>query len=243
MNVVRSGRRRRKEKKGKRLFGAVMLALMAVLTVGTMAFATSMERANDSYSLVIEKLFANGTPNEAFDKEYTFNIEGEVRKDGVYKPYSNTITLSEDKDADTAKDGWQSEPLVFGEPYDLTVTEITDNIVIEVDGEHYNMSDSFVDSTIPVSSRKHEVELKNNSTLTISRPKLNDDSDTKRWYYHVTSKEEDEHHTSSFKALDMVFPLAAGGREEIAHLPTGETLYAGLYTIEQIGRASCRKRV
>ena len=234
MNVVRSGRRRRKEKKGKRLFGAVMLALMAVLTVGTMAFATSMERANDSYSLVIEKLFANGTPNEAFDKEYTFNIEGEVRKDGVYKPYSNTITLSEDKDADTAKDGWQSEPLVFGEPYDLTVTEITDNIVIEVDGEHYNMSDSFVDSTIPVSSRKHEVELKNNSTLTISRPKLNDDSDTKRWYYHVTSKEEDEHHTSSFKALDMVFPLAAGGREEIAHLPTGETLYAGLYTIEQI---------
>ena len=86
---------------------------------------------------------------------------------GDEAPYSEKITLS-------AADGWRSKPINFGKPYNLTVTEITDDIEIKVGegdaAEYYNMSDSSTDAVISVNSRKHELQLRNNSKLTITRP-------------------------------------------------------------------------
>ena len=81
---------------GKRIFGACVLLVMAVLAVCTVAFATESD-TRDSYSLVIEKKFAADTPEEvlaeAKKQTYTFRIEGTVREEGEYKPYFKEIKL------------------------------------------------------------------------------------------------------------------------------------------------------
>ncbi len=220
------------KKRGKRIFGACVLLVMAVLAVCTVAFATESD-TRDSYSLVIEKKFAADTPEEvlaeAKKQTYTFRIEGTVREEGEYKPYFKEIKLGavEGKDKSPV---WRFGPINFGEPYNLTVTEITDNIEIEVekDGEkkYYNMSGSSTDAVISVNSRKHKVELKNNSTLTIKRPD-NDDARDELWY-HVTNEPYDEHGQGTFKPFDKVFSIRKGGEEKL------ENLCAAIYTIEQI---------
>lgn len=236
--------------KGKRIFGGCLLLMMAVLTICTVAFAT-VTRSNDSYSLVIQKLFKveeiqedspkEDSPNKAVlaqaqEKTYTFKIEGTVRgENGENIPYSEEITLSAKDDADPEEPGWQSKPIVFGQPYKVTVTEITDNIEIEVNDKYYNLSDSYTNAVIPVNSRTYEMELKNNSVITVSRPELEQgESDPGPLWYHVTSRPEEGHHADDFESLDMTFSLEAGKTKKIERLPSGDMLCAGMYTIEQI---------
>ena len=216
------------KKRGKRIFGACVLLVMAVLAVCTVAFATESD-TRDSYSLVIEKKFDADTPEEvlaeAKKQTYTFRIEGTVGGKGDEAPYSEKITLS-------AADGWRSKPINFGKPYNLTVTELTDDIEIKVGegdaAEYYNMSDSSTDAVISVNSRKHELQLRNNSKLTIIRPSQeNDESGPERLWYRVTNRPYDEHSSVS-DPMDTVFSLEAGEKKEFTKL------CAAIYTIEQI---------
>ena len=55
------------KKRGKRFFVITMTVLMFILTVGTIIFA---EEGRGSYSLVIQKILAQGSPEEAKNKEY-----------------------------------------------------------------------------------------------------------------------------------------------------------------------------
>jgi len=216
------------------MFGACILLMMAILAVYVMVYAAAEESSNDSYSLVIQKVFAENTPGEvleqAKERTYTFKIEGTKRGEGgTYEPIEpKTITLSQ-------KDGWSYKE-IFGVPYNVTVTEITDNIAIAVhkDGKthYYNMSDSRTDAAIPVNSRTHELELKNNSKLLISRPEGSDGPEL--LCYRVTNRLEDEHASPTFEKLDTVFFLRAGEEMEIESLPSGKLLCAGIYTVEQI---------
>ena len=230
---------------GKRIFGGCLLLMMAVLTICTVAFAT-VTRSNDSYSLVIQKLFKvedisedglkEAVLTQAQEKTYTFKIEGTVRgENGENIPYSEEITLSAKDDADPEEPGWQSKPIVFGQPYKVTVAEITDSIEIEVNDKYYNLSDSYTNAVIPVNSRTYEMELKNNSVITVSRPELEQgESDPGPLWYHVTSRPEEGHHADDFESLDMTFSLEAGKTKKIERLPSGDMLCAGMYTIEQI---------
>ena len=157
------------------------------------------------------------------DQEYTFKIKGTKDK----KEYEQEVKLSK-------KNGWRYEESADG-PYNVEVTELTDNIEIEVNGEYYNMSDSTSDAAISVNTRKHELELKNNSILTISRPAESDgNNSTNVLWYHITSKPEEDHSLHDFEKLDKVFSLEAGSTAEFKYLPSKSTLCAGIYTIEQI---------
>lgn len=217
-----NGRRKR-----KRIWESCILLLMAALAMGTLTLAAADGRINGSYTLVIEKLFAEGIPQEVLDKaldqEYTFKIKGTKNK----KEYEQEVKLSK-------KNGWRYEESADG-PYNVEVTELTDNIEIEVNGEYYNMSDSTSDAAISVNTRKHELELKNNSILTISRPAESDgNNSTDVLWYHITSKPEEDHSSHDFEKLDKVFSLEAGSTAEFKYLPSRSTLCAGIYTIEQI---------
>lgn len=233
---VKSGR--------KRIWGVFILLITAVLAVCTIAFA---EGDGSSYSLVIQKKFAESIPGndkekipeevleEAKKMSYTFQIEGTVMGDNGEERYSEEITLSAANDYDADEPGWQSAPIQFGAPYNVTVTEITDNVVIQGKDGYYNMSDSSTDATISVNSRKHEVELKNNSILIISRPKSqNQENEPDELLYHITSRPEDEHTSNNFESLDMIISLNAGDKERITELPSGRKLCPGIYTIEQL---------
>lgn len=170
------------KRKRSRIFGACILLMMAVLTLGTVTFVAIAEEGDleGSYSLVIRKEFAEGTPEdvleEAKKQSYTFKIEGtrkEKRKvDGEWKwvdvKVDTTVTLPRKTESG---DSWESGKMISEGPFNVTVTEITDNVnIVDGNGNHYNMSGSSSDTRVTINSRKHEVPLRNNSTLTIHRP-------------------------------------------------------------------------
>ena len=235
--------------KKKRMFGACILLLMGLLTVYVMVFASADD--DDSYSLVIEKVFdvsqidkeaQKDVQAAAESQEYTFLIEGTKRgtdsnggTEDVAVKEKVTLPIIDDN----GKKVWRSEPIKFGVPYNVTVTEITDTIDLgEIKGKHYNMSDSSSNASIPVNSRKHELELKNNSRLTISRPGAGDGENVPEMlWYRVTSRAEDGHSTKDFTPIDVRFTLGPGDSKEVNELQSG-VLQAGIYTIEQIAAPS-----
>lgn len=231
-----------KKERRKKYFVGMLLLLMVLLTVGTIGLAASGDwDADGSYSLVIIKKFdENDTPDEVIDaakgKKYTFQITGTRKKsisDGGYEDVNvdTIVTLPRDNVGE-GEDPWTSETFKSSGPFYVTVTEITDNIDINIqddEGNYYNMSDSKSDAAISVNTRTRELELKNNSRLTISRPAA-DSNETSVYpcWYHIHNRQEDEHTSPDFKKIDEYFPLNPGEEKLF------EGLRAGIYTIEQI---------
>ncbi len=231
-----------KKERRKKYFVGMLLLLMVLLTVGTIGLAASGDwDADGSYSLVIIKKFdENDTPDEVIDaakgKKYTFQITGTRKKsisDGGYEDVNvdTIVTLPRDNVGE-GEDPWTSETFKSSGPFYVTVTEITDNIDINIqddEGNYYNMSDSKSDAAISVNTRTRELELKNNSRLTISRlaADSNENSVHPCWY-HIHNRQEDEHTSPDFKKIDEYFPLNPGEEKLF------EGLRAGIYTIEQI---------
>ena len=225
---------------GKRIFGACLLLMMTVLAVYFITFAATSEQwdVDGSYSLVIKKEFNfEDIPAEiqeqATAKEYTFKITGtratgERDENGDLETVSVNETLTLPRRSDDGKLIWESEEYKSNGPINVIVTEITDNIGNMKDnkGKYYNMSDSSVDSKITVDSRKHELQLKNNSILTIVRPE--GEGGPEELWYRVTNRPYEEHPSGSYVPVDEVFSLEKGGKREL----TG--LRAAIYTIEQI---------
>lgn len=223
--------------KGKRIFGGCLLLMMAVLAVYLITFAAVSDRwdPSGSYSLVVQKEFGFGenipeeVKEQARNQSYTFKITGtRITVEGDSKrtvEVDETITLPrKDENGDMV---WVSEEYRSNGPFDVTVTEITDNIVIkDSNGNYYNMSESSSDTRVTVDTRKHEARLRNNSTLTIVRP--DNDGGPERLWYHVTNRPYDDHLVSSFEDLSQTFSLKAGEEEKF------KGLCAAVYTIEQI---------
>lgn len=238
--------------KGKmnRMFGACILLLMAVMAACTITFTATAEDGGggSSYSLVVQKKFdftsvdADDSLTDAAKAEikkraqeqtYTFKITGTRKgKDGETIDVDRTVKLSQ---ANADSEGiWVSETYRSEGPFDVTVTELTDNILISDGKNHYNMAGSSSDTRVMVSSRKHELPLRNNSTLIIHRANENGSSGSPEvLWYRLTSRPYEGHLSGNYKPVDVAFPLgktADGNGEEKMFT----RLSAAIYTIEQI---------
>lgn len=90
---------------------------------------------------------------------------------------NTTLTLPRIVDGEKV---WTSDTYSADGPFQVTVTELTDNIVLNVGDKHYNMSGSSTDAAISANARKHTVELRNNSSLTLKRPAARRDQSNRR---------------------------------------------------------------
>lgn len=238
MDVGKDKRKRRREKKGKRLFGAVILALMTMLTVGVVAFAKGgVWEAEGSYSLLIEKKFDEDIlpkVKEAAEKmEYTFQVTGtrmQRKPDGGYDeiPVDTEVTINKDT-------GWKYE-LTSSGPFNVTVTEITNNMTLTVDGTDYNMGDSYAEATTLFRESPQIRELNSNGKISLSRPekKIVDDKEvsvTTTSSFRVRNEWPwgDEYKPENWQSFDKTVELTPGG---IGYDWTG--LSAGRYTIEDL---------
>ena len=131
------------ENRRKRIFGAGILLMMSALVLFTMAAVATEGEDNSSYSLVIIKEFDDKTPEDvrkaAEEKEYQFTIVGTRRDGDQLIPVNEIITLPR---IDAGNKIWTSEKLTSSGPFHVTVTEITDNIVLQVDGEQLFKSEA-----------------------------------------------------------------------------------------------------
>lgn len=232
---------------GKLLFRFASLCMMAVLVGGSVWAAATEEKSSGSYSLVIQKLFKEGTPQEAYEKEYTFHIVGNMLSGGQVKgAVDEYVTLSQGKDADPDQDGWQSEVLTFNEDgdlgkgndygnvaYDLTITELTDNIQIEEGGKHYNMTASFCDADVSITGGNEKVlELKNNSHIKISLPAQEGEGENQNpVWFRITRILYDEHAANT---RTSEFSIKPGETHDVKFDADKDSLVAGVYTIKQI---------
>lgn len=195
-------------------------------------------RSSSSYSLVIKKDFDFSNLNneseavrEAVEKaareqEYTFKVTGTKKENGQDVKVNFEFTLPRE-DEHGNKTVWESETYKASGPFNVTVTELTDNIEIQDNyGNYYNMTNSSSDTNMVVDGRKHEIPLNNNSTLTISRPASGKRLET--LWYHITNRPYDGHPTGAYKDINEIFSLDSDGEKSF------DQLSAGIYTIEQI---------
>ena len=159
-------------KRRTRFFGACILFFMVVLAVGT-AIVFAAEPRSGSYSLVIEKKFAADTPAdvlaEAEKQSYTFKIEGTKRGDNDQLiPINETITLP--REGVSGEDAWKSDEIAFGSPFNVSVTEITNDVTLKVNGKEYNMGSSQAETATLFSESPQVRDLNNNGKIVLSRP-------------------------------------------------------------------------
>lgn len=209
------------EKRKKRIFGAGVLLFMMLLTAFTMvAFATG-EDVSTSYSLTIEKIFADGTPENAKEQEYTFRIQGQAKKqDGtVTDTIDKTITLSK-------KNGW-TYTCTAGAPITATVTEVTSGIQVNQGGQHYNMHNTkCVTSALLLGSQK--LQLKNDASIKLSKPEKEGEKPLTSSWFHVYNEPYPGHH-DVIEKVDEVVELIPGAKEQVF-----DHLSAGVYTVEEL---------
>ncbi len=218
-------------KRKKRIFGAVILLLMVTLAIGTMVLANSDGwETSGSYSLLIQKAFADNTPATAKDQTYTFLINGtrtEIDHNGqkTEVPINATVTLPD-------QNGKWETTLYSSGPFNVTVTELTDDIQISEDGKDYNMSGSLCTTqALMLGSKAHQIQLKNNAEITIWRPsKINNGNTplTTATWFHIYNEPYPGHHTV-IKPLDEYFCLAPDDTKKVF-----SGLSAGIYTIEEL---------
>lgn len=140
-----------KERKRKRIFAAVILALMTVLAVGVAVFAD----APDSYALtIVKKIDENGLPEDvlkwAKDQEYTFRIDGfgyvkgevksfrELLKDSM--PEGVRFVEGNDNALLVTIKGEGSRMISFGTAVAATVSEVTNGLKYDDGKNVWNMS-------------------------------------------------------------------------------------------------------
>ena len=159
-------------KNRKRIFGAGIMFLMVVLALATAVMAANGRDADGSYSLKIQKKFAEGIDSAvlaaAQGKTYTFKVEG-TKREG-YDAEGNTITVPVNETVTLPHNGSWEYTIPFGTPFNVSVTEITNNITLKVDGKEYNMGDSRAETVTLFNESPQVRELHNNGKLVLSRP-------------------------------------------------------------------------
>ena len=269
--------------KRKRIFGGVLLLLMASLALLTAVLAADGRWIeSDSYSLVIQKQFAtvvkmpelgsdgqpvigpDGQPvmkeveipeevlDAAKEQTYRFRVKGYYLEgtgdDKVQVEIDDIVEIgpnSPDWELDGSKEGvlcWKtSGKLGAPGPIHVTVTEITNDVTLKVDGIDYNMGDSRVEMSTLFTESPQIRNLNSNGKISISRPstKLVPAGDgtfdevevTTESAFRIRSEWVDEGAVKpgNWKAFDETVTLVPGAP---AIQRTG--LSAGQYTIEDL---------
>ncbi len=136
--------------KGRRIFYFSVFLLLALLLVGTMAFA----EGNNSYTLTIRKVLPEGSPPEAFQQTYKFKVSGVEKSGDENKPFSKVVTIT----------GPGEATVDIGNPYYVSAVEALDKLDIPGYKLDVNYSGS---TTVP--GQKAEVEItKDNGSITVS---------------------------------------------------------------------------
>lgn len=166
----------------KRVFGASILLMMLVLALGTAAMAaTGTWDEKGSYSLIIQKQFDKNTPEgvleEAMKQTYRFHIQGyrlDADKNKIEIDEYVEIGPNSEKWEGTAEDGairWKlSGKFCSNGPIHVSVTEITNDITLKVDGKEYNMGASRVEASDLYQESPQVRDLNNNGKIVLSRP-------------------------------------------------------------------------
>lgn len=174
--------------KRKRIFGVCILFFMLALALTTAVMAASSNWVADgSYSLVIHKQFATKVEqvnekgekvmvdvpeavlDEAMKQTYSFRVKGyRLDRNRNEHPIDEIITIGPNQN-------WQSEKLGSDGPIHVSVTEITNNITLEVTDENgvkkeYNMGDSRAETVTLFDESPQVRELNNNGKIVLSRP-------------------------------------------------------------------------
>ena len=136
--------------KGRRVFYFSVFLLLALLLVGTMAFA----EGSGPYSLTIRKVLPAGSPPEAFQQSYKFKVSGVEKSGDENKPFSKVVTIT----------GPGEATVDIGNPYYVSAVEALDKL--EIPG--YKLDVNYSGSTT-VPGQKAEVEItKDNGSITVS---------------------------------------------------------------------------
>ena len=272
--------------KRKRIFGGVLLLLMASLALATAVLAASGQWAESgSYSLVIQKQFATVTeqpqlgpdgkpvigsdgqpvmkeveiPKKVLDaakeQTYRFHIKGyylERQGDGSLKEIEidDIVEIgpkSEEWKPDESEEGvlpWKmSKTLYAPGPIHVTVTEITNDVTLKVEGIDYNMGDSRVEMSTLFTESPQIRNLNSNGKISISRPStklvpadggtFEEVEVTTESAFRIRSEWPWNDNTvvkpGNWKAFDETVPLVPGKE---GYRWTG--LSAGQYTIEDL---------
>ncbi len=223
-------------KKGRRLFCTLILFFMTLLAARTAALAAN-QQSRGSYDLIIKKELAEGSPEEAKNQIYEFEIQGKtgVKKDDGKIDWEPIDTIY------VQIKGGESEKVTFDGPTRVTITEVTDNIqftdkeknkwiMSSIEKREVKVSEHGKDFTIYITATgKGEDE---DGEIKIKRP----DDAAATTYFKVTGRE----------FLDGVPDInQSGGQGKVIYeygpteiQPGGEKVLTGLpqglYTIEEL---------
>ena len=222
----------------RKAFGIGILILMTMLALGTVVLASNNTwEKSGSYALLIEKTFAEKDdknvkiPQAVIDaakkQTYTFRISG-TRIDSNHQvvPVNDIITLPVNGE-------WKTSLYSDG-PFQVTVTELTDDVQVSVDNKDYNMTGTQCETNALLQGpQPQKIQLKSNAKITISRPSKVNYGSTERalttttWFhiYNEPSPGQDV----LLKPMDKYVKLVPG-----AEAQRFEGLCAGTYTIEEL---------
>ncbi len=207
-----------RRKSRKKLLQISVLFLLAMLALGTAVFA---EDAPGSYSLVIQKILAEGAPDAAKNRDYTFHIEGYTRSGGERRLVERDVTIN--------PNDREKKTVTFDGPTDITVVELTNQAgddITDADGNEWEMSTVQCESSMWVSGRSSTISIsKPNGMIRVKRPEPKEGEIMSNVFFRVSGVQGD--------GTDAVYDsgnveIASGGEQVFDHLP------AGIYTVEEL---------
>lgn len=163
--------------RGKRFFITITLLMMFVLSIGTIALATVSESRTSPYSLLIEKKLPEGSPAEAYEKEYRFLIKG---TNGT-SPIKEEVIIK----------GEGEKRLELGPNAAISIIEIQNkddmDKITAADGTEYALQDISFTSAMKVPERETTLSLsKDEGYITVEKPMAEDAPDN-TYTYRVTA--------------------------------------------------------
>lgn len=190
-------------KKCVRIFGGCILFFTFALALATAAKAVSNQwDADGSYSLVIQKQFDSTLSQDVLDEAkketYRFRVEGyrldgdrnKIQIDDIVEIGPNSANWT---GSSATGEPWKlSETLKSKGPIHVSVTEITNDVTVLVNGREYNMGDSRAEVSNLYTEAPQVRDLNSNGKITLSRPT------TKMVYKNGTLVEEAVTATSTF---------------------------------------------
>ena len=237
-----------------RIFGGCILFFAFALAFATVVMAVSGQwNTGGSYSLVIQKQFDSSVPQEVLEEAkkqtYRFRVEGyRLDKDKNKIQINDIVEIGPDSEDWTGTSGpgaqpWKVSGTLSSEgPIHVSVTEITNDMTLNVGGQEFNMGDSRAEVANLYTESAQVRELNSNGKISLSRPR-------KKIVYEDGKPVEKEVTTTSVFRIkhewpwddsqvvkpgnwvqmkDEVVTLAPGSKFDYTELP------AGRYTIEDL---------
>lgn len=201
----------------KRLFGTGILLLIVLLAMVTAVLAANGKTTKGgSYSLLIQKVFAEDTPEAAQDMTFTFRIEAQVRSGGEEKPVEEVVKIK----------GEGSETVTFDGPFKISVIEQTDEGGFKQGNTEWDVTKNECVSSIHVNASHATVNIsKDGGVLQIKRSE-----NLPTVTFEIKGKPLHVENQADFdqKFTTKTVTVAAGEMKEFTGLPQGE------YTITKL---------